>query len=111
VFGLSRRAMILIGGGAVVLALAFSNNKQPQDAAAADAATADPTQCRVTVTADVLNVRAAPALDAPIVGKFLKNAETNADKVVENGFRKIANDRWAASEFLTPKEGHDCGSA
>lgn len=106
-FGLSNRAMILIGGGAAVMALLVYGDKPPQDAAAA----ADPTQCRVLVTADVLNVRAAPALEAPIVGKFLKDAETNADKIVENGFRKIADDRWAATEFLVPKEGYDCGTA
>ena len=103
-FGLSKRAMTVIGGGATVLVLYVYGDKQPQDAAAA----VNPAQCRVKVTADVLNVRAAPAMDAPIVGKFLKDAETNADKVVENGFRKIANDKWASDEFLTPKEGHDC---
>lgn len=107
-FGLSKRAMTLIGGGATVLVLYVYGDKQPQDAAAA---VVDPAQCRVTVTADVLNVRAAPALDAPIVGKFLKDAETNADKVVENGFRKIANDKWASEEFLAPKDGYDCNVA
>lgn len=106
-FGLSRRAMILMGGGATVLVLYAYGDKQPQDAAAAT----DPAQCRVTVTADVLNVRAAPALDAAIVGKFVKNAETNADKTVENGFRKITNDKWASDEYLKPKDGHDCSAA
>jgi hypothetical protein len=99
--------MILIGGGAGLLAIVYGGDKQPQDAAAA----VNPAQCRVTVTADVLNVRAAPALDAPIVGKFRKDAETDADKVVENGFRKIANDKWASDEFLAPKAGHDCSTA
>jgi hypothetical protein len=106
VFGLSKRGMALIGGGAAVLALMVYGDEQPQNAEAA----ANPAECRVTVTADVLNVRATPALDAPIVGKFLKDAETSADKIVENGFRKIANDRWAAEEFLMPKEGHDCAA-
>jgi|SRR5215470_550196 len=99
--------MILIGGGAAVLALLYGNNKQPQDAAAA----VNPTQCRVTVTADVLNVRAAPAMDAPVVDKYLKNAEVSADKVVENGFRKIANEKWASDQYLAPKAGHDCSTA
>ena len=106
-FGLSKRAMILIGGGAAALALVYGNDKQPQDAVAA----VNPTQCRVVVTADVLNVRAGPAMDAEIVGKFRKDAETNAEKVVQNGFRKINNDHWAAEEFLKPKEGHDCSTA
>jgi hypothetical protein len=98
--------MILIGGGAVVMALFAYGDKQPQDAVAA----ANPAECRVKVTADVLHVRAAPALDAPIVDKFVKDDETSADKVVENGFRKIANDRWASEEFLTPMAGHDCSA-
>ena len=106
-FGLSKRATMAAGvaAGALVLYL-LGNDRQPGAAEPA----ADPAQCRVTVVADVLNVRAAPALDAPIVGKFNKDSETDADKVVENGFRKLADDRWAANEFLTPKQGHDCGS-
>jgi hypothetical protein len=107
VFGLSRRAMTLIGGGAAVLALyVYGDDARPQDAVAA----ANPAQCRVTVTADVLNVRSAPAQSAPKVGSFLKGAETNADKVVENGYRKISENRWAANEFLTPMQGHDCAA-
>ena len=106
-FGLSKRAMTLIGGGATVLVLYVYGDKHPQDAVAA----ANPAECRVTVTADILNVRSAPAMDAPIVGKFRKDAETGADKVVENGFRKIANDKWASEEYLKPKEGHDCSVA
>lgn len=107
-FGLSKRTVMVIGIAAGVLALyLLGNGKHPSDAAES---VADVSQCRVTVNADVLNVRAAPALDAPVIGKFVKDAETEADKVVENGFRKIDENRWAANEYLTPKQGHDCGT-
>lgn len=106
-FGLSKKATMAVGVGGGLLALYLLGDGAQRSAAET---TADATQCRVTVVADVLNVRAAPALDAPIVGKFTKDAETDADKLVENGFRKLADDRWAANEFLAPKQGHDCGS-
>ncbi|MBN6036487.1 SH3 domain-containing protein [Amycolatopsis sp. 195334CR] len=68
-----------------------------------------PTGCRMTVTADVLNVRSQPADNAQIVGKFKQDAQTDAHPVVQNGFRMIAQDRWAATEFLKPMDGANCG--
>lgn len=64
--------------------------------------------CKVTVTADVLNVRAQPAPGAQIVGKYQRNAETEAQLEVQNGFRKLAENKWAATEFLTPVNGAKC---
>ena len=107
--GLSKRTTMIVGAGVGVLVLYLLGNGGNRPDAAEPAA--ELSQCRVTVVADVLNVRAAPALDAPIVGKFNRDAETDADKVVENGFRKLAENRWAANEFLAPKNGHDCGDA
>lgn len=65
--------------------------------------------CQVKVNADILNVRAAPNLNAEIVGKFEQDAETEAQALVRNGFRKIADNRWAAERFLEPLEGANCG--
>ncbi|GLY63405.1 SH3 domain-containing protein [Amycolatopsis taiwanensis] len=67
------------------------------------------TGCRVTVTADVLNVRAAPDPNSQIVGKFNHNAETAAETQVQNGFRKLADNKWASAEFLQPVQGTNCG--
>lgn len=107
-FGLSKRTLIVIGIAVGVLTLyLMGSDNQRQDSTEP---VANPSQCRVTVTADILNVRAAPAMDAPIVGKFMRDAETDADKVVQNGFRKLTGDRWAAEQFLAPKQGHDCGA-
>ncbi|SER80759.1 hypothetical protein SAMN04487818_105305 [Actinokineospora terrae] len=44
-----------------------------------------------------------------MVGKFKTGAETDAEKVVQNGFRKLGENRWAATEFLKPLDGRDCG--
>lgn len=66
-------------------------------------------RCRVTVTADVLNVRAAPDPNSEIVGKFNHDAETAAEPQVENGFRKLADNKWASTEFLQPVRGTNCG--
>jgi hypothetical protein len=70
---------------------------------------ANTTQCRVTVNADVLNVRAAPAAGSAKVGQLTRGQETDADKVVQAGFRKIGDNRWIATDFAQPLSGRDCG--
>jgi len=67
------------------------------------------TGCKMTVTADVLNVRSAPDPNAQVVDKYNKNAQTPAEPVVQNGFRKLADNRWAKTEFLKPVDGANCG--
>lgn len=64
--------------------------------------------CRVTVTADILNLRAGPGLDAEIIGTYRKDVQTDAETVVRNGFRKLADHRWAADEFLEPVDNAHC---
>jgi len=68
-----------------------------------------PAACRMAVEADVLNVRGEPAADAPVVGKLRQDAEIDAEPVVQNGFRKIAEGKWAAGDFLEPVRGAVCG--
>lgn len=63
----------------------------------------------MAVTADVLNVRAAPDVNAQIVGKFNHDAKTAAEPVVQNGFRKIAENKWAKTDYLQPVAGANCG--
>ncbi|GLZ42467.1 hypothetical protein Acsp05_60910 [Actinokineospora sp. NBRC 105648] len=71
--------------------------------------TTNPAACRVSVTADILNVRVAPDAKADVVGKFKQGAETDADPAVQNGFRKLGENRWASTEFLKPLAGRNCG--
>ncbi|MGH3516839.1 MAG: SH3 domain-containing protein [Haloechinothrix sp.] len=64
--------------------------------------------CRFTVSADSLNVRAAPSAKAPIVDKIKSAEEINAYPVVKNGFRMLAETKWAADEFLEQRAGSVC---
>jgi hypothetical protein len=103
--GIPKRRLII---GAVLagigLIYVMGTDKQP-----AGAAGSSPTGCKVAVTADVLNARSAPASSAGIAGKYNKDAQIDAQPVVQDGFRKIADNKWAATEFLKPLDGSHCG--
>jgi hypothetical protein len=105
VLGIPKRVLIiflvLVGVGIIYL---MSANKH-----ASAGATGASSGCQVTVTADVLNVRSAPDPNAAIVGKFKQNAQTGAETQVQNGFRKLADNKWAAADFLKPVSGSNCG--
>ena len=105
---LAPKRTLVIGGvlAAVLVLYVLGSDKQRNQTSGQ---TQNPTQCRVTVTADVLNVRAAPDVKAQIVGKFTRGQETDADKVVQAGFRKIGDNRWIATDFAQPLSGRDCG--
>ena len=87
----------------------LGKDKQDANSANPAAPAASASACRVAVTADVLNVRASPDAKAQIVGKFQRNAEADAEEVVQNGFRKLAEGRWVANDFVKPLQGRDCG--
>lgn len=102
--GIPKRTLIIVAvlaGVAYVYALG-------SDQRSSNAETGAPPACRVTVTADILNVRAGPGMDAEIVGKLKQNTETDAQPLVRNGFRELAEGRWAADEFLEPVDGARC---
>ncbi|PRX43304.1 hypothetical protein B0I33_11637 [Prauserella shujinwangii] len=102
--GIPKKTLIIVAVLAgVVLIYALGSGERPSEAESGSAG------CRVAVTADVLNVRSGPGLGHGIVGKFQQNAETDAEPLVRNGFRKLAEGRWAADEFLDPVDGARCG--
>jgi hypothetical protein len=106
---LAPKRTLVIGAGLVgVLALYVLGNQNGEQGAGSSPA-ANPSQCRVTVTADVLNVRAAPDATSERVGAFRRGAETVAEKVVENGFRKLGDNRWVSAQYIQAMPGHDCG--
>lgn len=102
-----KRSLVIGGAVAAVLVLyVLGNDRQtPQGTEQ----TANTTQCRVSVVADVLNIRSAPGLEGQIVGKLSRGQEADADKVVQNGFRKLGENRWVSAEFVQPMTGRDCG--
>ncbi len=67
------------------------------------------TQCRVEATVDGLNIRSAPSL-APgnVVGELNSGDQSDADKVVQNGFRKLGDGRWVSAELVKTVDGRDC---
>ncbi|WP_158880977.1 SH3 domain-containing protein [Amycolatopsis anabasis] len=108
ILGIPKRVVIVLAVliGVLVVYL-MGSAKRPSEGAPGGGAA--PGGCRVTVTADVLNVREAPAATAKLAGKYQQNAQVDAQPVVENGFRKLAENKWAASEFLKPVDGAPCG--
>lgn len=102
-----KRTLIIGGALAAVLVLYVLGSEQKRNQGTEPAANTN--QCRVTVTADGLRVREAPSLDAKVVGRFSVGNETDADKVVQNGFRKLGDKRWVSTEFIKPVSGRDCG--
>jgi hypothetical protein len=103
---LAPKKTVVIGAGLAAVAILYvlgSEQKRNETQPAANS-----TQCRVSVTVDGLRVREQPSVDAKIVGRFDRGAETNADKLVQNGFRKIGENRWVSTEFVQPVSGRDC---
>jgi len=105
---LSSKRTLLIGGVlvAVLVLYVLGSEKRRNDTATP---TADVNQCRVTVTADVLRVHAGPELAARVVDRLTKGQETDADKLVQNGFRKLGDSRWVSVDFAQPVSGRNCG--
>jgi hypothetical protein len=103
---LAPKKAILIGGLLVaVLVLYVLGSEKRRN----DAAPANPAQCRVTVTADVLRVHEGPEMASRVVDRLTKGQETDADKLVQNGFRKLGDNRWVSVDFAKPLSGRDCG--
>ncbi|OXM49919.1 hypothetical protein [Amycolatopsis alba] len=97
---ISKPVLFLGAGAALIVVVAISGQDK--------ASSASPTGCQVVVTADVLNARDVPG-GQKIVGKYVKDAKIDAQPVVENGFRKIAEGKWVSAQFAPPVEGAKCG--
>ncbi|WP_236796776.1 SH3 domain-containing protein [Amycolatopsis sp. GM8] len=106
ILGIPKKALIILAVLAGVgIIYVMGVDKQASEGATGGGSTG----CKMSVTADVLNVRAAPDANAQIVGKFNQNAQTGAEPVVQNGFRKLADNKWAKTDFLKAIDGTNCG--
>jgi hypothetical protein len=65
-------------------------------------------ECRVTVTADVLNVRSGPFDTQPVVATLRRDAVVPAQPRVENGFRLLGDGRWVNDQFVLPTSDSAC---
>lgn len=107
VLGIPKRAMIIAAvlvGVALVYILGDAERRQDGSGGSGSGGAG----CTFTVSADVLNVRSSPSTRAEILGKVEQEATVEAEPTVRNGFRKLADDGWAAEEFLTPVEDASC---
>lgn len=96
-FGLSRRMVIVVGVLVVVAILFFiQNSKKPGGAQN----TSSNGACQIQVTADKLNVRAAPNGSAKVVGTLTTGAIKPATSTVQNNFRELAANQWVSEQFV-----------
>lgn len=102
-FGIPTRGMIVVGVLAVagLMYVAAGGKQLGTEPVAA-------TECRVTVIADILNIRSGPADTQPIVATMQRDAVIRADRTVENGYRMIGDGRWVHDQFVTPTSDSDC---
>ena len=109
----STRTTAWLGVGALLVFLLVLAQGEPDDDAelpelgGGDVAPAGQ-PCQVEVTADVLNVRAAPDARAAVVDTLPQGTVTGAESVVDGGFRMLGEGRWAAEEYLDQAPGSAC---
>lgn len=95
---------------AVGLWVVYVQGSEQRDSQGSAEPTSGTTQCRVESTVDGLNVRSAPVFDPTnVVDQLSQGEEADAAKVVENGFRKLAEGRWVSVDYLQTVQGRDCG--
>jgi uncharacterized protein YgiM (DUF1202 family) len=103
VFVLSKRMVIVIGV-VVVVAVLYVIQSGKKGNAQTGGSTASGT-CQVQVIADVLNVRSGPGANDKVIGKLTTGAVKPATTTVQNGYRELAANQWASSQFLKPVSG------
>ncbi|ROP40027.1 SH3 domain-containing protein [Saccharothrix texasensis] len=102
-FGIPVRGMVVVGVLAAAGLMYVANDGKKlgvEETAGAE--------CRVTVIADILNVRSGPADTQPIVATMPRDAVVRAEPRIENGFRLLSDGRWVKAEFVTPTSDSGC---
>lgn len=107
--GIPKRTLLVFAFLAAVVLIYVFGSEPGASAGGGSGGSGAGAGCRVSVTADILNVRSGPNLDAEVVGQFARDARTDATTKVTNGFRKISGGRWASDQYLRPVDGARCG--
>lgn len=97
-----RWALVAIG----IIALAVLSSRGQPDSENPGDDGGDTRRCTVTVTADVLNVRAGPGTQHPTVDQLNGGAVVEAEPETSGGFHKLAENRWVSSQFV--RASPDC---
>jgi hypothetical protein len=98
--------MLMVVGVVVLVAILFiiQNSRKPAGQSTQTTSSTSNT-CQVQVTADVLNVRSAPNGTAKVVATLTNGAVKSATSTVQNNFRELAPNQWAAAQFLKTVSG------
>jgi hypothetical protein len=64
--------------------------------------------CKITVTADILNVRSGPGDMQPIVSTMQRDAVADAQPRVESGYRMLSDRRWVSTQFVALTSDSTC---
>jgi hypothetical protein len=105
----AKRVLIALGLGLFVWMLYVQGSEQRRAESGADPAS-DTATCRVASTVADLNVRSAPVENPTnVVDQLAKDEQVDADRVVQDGFRKLTDGRWVSAELVRVVEGADCG--
>jgi hypothetical protein len=98
--------MLFVVGVVVLVAIlvVIQNSKKPANQTTQTTSSTG-NSCQVQVTANVLNVRAAPNGTAKIVATLTNGAVKSATSTVQNNFRELAPNQWAAAQFLKTVSG------
>ncbi|SDF88932.1 hypothetical protein SAMN05216553_10435 [Lentzea fradiae] len=101
-FGVPVRGLIVLGVLGVAGVLYAANGGNPMSGDKAEEI------CKVTVTADILNVRSGPGDMQPIVSTMPRDAVTAAQPRVENGYRMLSDRRWVSQQFVALTSDSTC---
>lgn len=104
-----KRTLTVVGLGAGVLVL-YVLGAEKRDEGTGSGPGGNTTQCRVAVNGDGVRLRSGPVIDPNnIVRTPARGEEFDAEKTVQNGFRKTTDGQWLATDFIRTLEGRDCG--
>jgi len=109
ILGIPKRALTIAAVLVGVAVIYIMGNGDPQAGGqSGGSANATGPGCQFTVSADVLNVRAAPSTNSQVIDRVTQDETVDAEPTVRNGFRKLADKGWVAEEFITPVEDASC---
>ncbi|KID32625.1 SH3 domain-containing protein [Prauserella rugosa] len=108
VLGIPKRALIILAALIAVIVLYAVTGGELSSEAEGSGGESGSGECTMVVDADALNVRSGPSTGDPVVDSLEQDSETEATGEVRDGFRKLAEGRWAADDFLQPADGSSC---
>lgn len=101
--GVPVRGLIVVGVLGVAGVMYLANGGKPMGSESGGSGI-----CKITVTADILNVRSGPGDMQPIVSTMPRDAVADAQTRVENGYRMLSDRRWVSQQFVALTSDSTC---